>query len=106
MLKSGELKLRYLLYMIIEQFSNLELKILDVFITYIFRLKNYHYNMFLGRRHPTEQHEILDGIVAKPGGVYIHCGYSHRRVLDISRQVFHAAPWGAFDPKTCFNDNF
>jgi len=28
--------------------------------------------MFLGRRHPTEQHEIFDGIVAKPGGVYIH----------------------------------
>jgi hypothetical protein len=33
--------------------------------------------MFLGRRHPTEQHEILD------------CGGRHRRVLDISRQVFH-----------------
>ena len=28
--------------------------------------------MFLGRRHPTEQHEILDGIGAKPGGDYIH----------------------------------
>jgi len=45
--------------------------------------------MFLGRRHPTEQHEILDGIYPKPGGDYIHCVYSHRRVLDISRQVFH-----------------
>ena len=47
--------------------------------------------------------EILDGIVAKPGGVYIHCGYSHRRVLQQSRQVFHAAPWGAFDPKHVVN---
>jgi len=28
-------------------------------------LENYHYNMFLGRRHTTEQHEILDGIVFK-----------------------------------------
>jgi len=44
--------------------------------------------------------EILDGICPKPGGVYIHCGCSHRRVLDISRQVFHAAPWGASVPKT------
>ena len=24
--------------------------------------------MFLDQRHPTEQHEILDGIVALPGG--------------------------------------
>ena len=32
--------------------------------------------------------EILDGIGAKPGGVYIHCGYSHRRALPQSRQVF------------------
>jgi len=47
------------------------------------------YNMFLGRRHPTEQHEILDGIVAKPGGDYIHSVYRHRRVLQQSRQVFH-----------------
>ena len=31
----------YALYTV-EQFSNLEHKILDVFITYIFRLKNYH----------------------------------------------------------------
>ena len=36
--------------------------------------------------------EIFDGIVAKPAGQ--------------SRQVFHAAPWGASDPKTCCNDNF
>ena len=50
-------------------------------------------NMFLGRRHPTEQHEILDGIYPKPGGAYIHSVYSHRRVLDISRQIFHVAPW-------------
>ena len=28
--------------------------------------------MFLGRRHPTEQHEILDGICPKPGGDYQH----------------------------------
>jgi hypothetical protein len=55
----------------------------------IFRLKNYHYNMFLGRRHPTEQHEILGGIVAKPGGDYIHSVYRHRRVLQQSRQIFH-----------------
>ena len=40
-------------------------------------------------RHPTEQHEILDGIVAKPGGDYIHCVYRHRQVLPQSRQVFH-----------------
>ena len=38
--------------------------------------------------------EILDGICPKPGGAHIHC------------QVFHAAPWGASDPKTCCNDNF
>ena len=31
--------------------------------------------MFLGRRHPTEQHEILDGIGAKPGGADIHIKY-------------------------------
>ena len=37
--------------------------------------------------------EILDGIVAKPGGAYIHSGYSHRRVLQQSRQIFHVAPW-------------
>ena len=55
----------------------------------IFRLKNYHYNMFLGRRHPTEQHEILDGIVAKPGGGHITRRCDHRRVLQQSRQVFH-----------------
>ena len=76
-------------YDIIEQFSNLELIILDVFITYIFRLKFFHYNMFLGRRHPTEQHEILDGIGAKPGGDYQHCGGRHRQALPQSRQVFH-----------------
>jgi hypothetical protein len=37
-------------------------------------VNNYNYNMFLGQRHPTEQHEILDGIGAQsqPGGVYIH----------------------------------
>ena len=45
--------------------------------------------MFLGRRHPTEQHEILDGIVAKPGGAYIHSVYRHRQALPQSRQVFH-----------------
>jgi len=50
--------------------------------------------------------EILDGIYPKPGGGHIAGLCEHRRVLDISRQVFHAAPWGAFDPKTCFNDNF
>ena len=37
--------------------------------------------------------EILDGIYPKPGGAYIHSVYSHRRVLDISRQIFHVAPW-------------
>ena len=45
--------------------------------------------MFLGRRHPTEQHEILDGIGAKPGGDYQHCGGRHRQALPQSRQVFH-----------------
>jgi hypothetical protein len=38
---------------------------------------------------------------------YIFCsGGRHRRALDISRQVFHAAPWGASDPETCCNVNF
>jgi len=50
--------------------------------------------------------EILDGICPKPGGAHIHCGCDHRRALDISRQVFHAAPWGAFDPKHVVNGNF
>jgi hypothetical protein len=36
--------------------------------------------------------EIFDGIVAKPGGAHIH--------------LFHAAPWGAFDPKHVVNGNF
>jgi hypothetical protein len=49
----------------------------------------YHYNMFLGRRHPTEQHEILDGIVAKPGGGHIHSVCEHRQALQQSRQIFH-----------------
>jgi len=35
--------------------------------------------------------EILDGIGAKPGGAYIHCVCSHRRVLPQSRQIFHVA---------------
>ena len=50
--------------------------------------------------------EILDGIGAKPGGAYHHSVGSHRRALPQSRQVFHAAPWGASDPKTCCTDNF
>jgi hypothetical protein len=29
---------------------------------------------------------------------------SHRWALPQSRQVFHAAPWGASDPKTCCNE--
>ena len=37
--------------------------------------------------------EILDGIGAKPGGAYHHSVGRHRRVLDISRQIFHVAPW-------------
>ena len=37
--------------------------------------------------------EILDGIVAKPGGAYIHSGYRHRQALQQSRQIFHVAPW-------------
>jgi len=45
--------------------------------------------MFLGRRHPTEQHEILDGIGPKPGGAYIHSVYRHRQALAQSRQIFH-----------------
>jgi len=45
--------------------------------------------MFLGRRHPTEQHEIFDGIGPKPGGVYIHSVYRHRQALAQSRQIFH-----------------
>jgi hypothetical protein len=40
--------------------------------------------------------EMLDGIGTKPGGDYQHK----------SRQVFHAAPWGASNPKTYCNDNF
>ena len=34
-------------------------------------------------------HDILHGIVAKPGGAYNHRGYSHRQALQQSRQVFH-----------------
>jgi hypothetical protein len=45
--------------------------------------------MFLGRRHPTEQHEILDGIYPKPGGDYQHSVYRHRQALGQSHQVFH-----------------
>ena len=45
--------------------------------------------MFLGRRHPTEQHEILDGIGAKPGGGHITRRCEHRQALPQSRQVFH-----------------
>ena len=37
--------------------------------------------------------EILDGICTKPGGAYIHSGYSHRQALCKSRQIFHVAPW-------------
>jgi len=50
--------------------------------------------------------EILDGIVAKPGGAYHHSVGRHRQALQQSRQVFHAAPWGAFDPKHVVNGNF
>tara|TARA_B110000208_G_scaffold189662_1_gene251704 strand:+ start:1777 stop:1992 length:216 start_codon:yes stop_codon:yes gene_type:complete len=46
----------------------LDLINLDVFITIIYLdLKisiTLNYNMFLEQRHPTEQHEIFDGIVA------------------------------------------
>ena len=45
--------------------------------------------MFLGRRHPTEQHEILDGIGAKPGGGHITRRCEHRQALSQSRQIFH-----------------
>tara|TARA_B110000208_G_C11542497_1_gene348524 strand:- start:133 stop:330 length:198 start_codon:yes stop_codon:yes gene_type:complete len=36
--------------------------------------------------------EILDGIVAKPGGVY--------------HTVKYVAPWGASTPETCCNGDF
>jgi hypothetical protein len=47
------------------------------YILYIEQFSNLDYNMFLGRRHPTEQHEILDS------------GCDHRRALPQSRQIFH-----------------
>ena len=31
-------------------------------------------------------------------------GCDHCRALPQPRQVFHAAPWGASDPKTCCNE--
>jgi hypothetical protein len=37
---------------------------------------------------------------------FLSCVCEHRQALQQSRQVFHAAPWGASDPKTCCNDNF
>ena len=36
--------------------------------------------------------EILDGIVAKPGGDYIHGGYRHRQVVPQSRLKYHGLP--------------
>tara|TARA_B110001452_G_scaffold44364_1_gene33949 strand:- start:140 stop:478 length:339 start_codon:yes stop_codon:yes gene_type:complete len=36
--------------------------------------------------------EILDGIVAKPGGDYIHGGYRHRQALQQSRVKYHGLP--------------
>ena len=80
---------------IIEQFSNLDLKMQPGF---------WDITVHVGQGSTLFVREILDGIGAKPGGVYIHCGYSHRRALPQSRQVFHAAPWGASDPKTCCNE--
>ena len=37
--------------------------------------------------------EILDGIVAKPGGAHITRRCEHRQALQQSRQIFHVAPW-------------
>ena len=64
----------------IEQFQNLDLNKT--------RILGYY-----GQGSKFFDREILDGIVAKPGGAYIHSGYSHRRVLQQSRQIFHVAPW-------------
>ena len=36
--------------------------------------------------------EILDGIVAKPGGEDIHCVYPHRRDMPQSRVKYHGLP--------------
>jgi hypothetical protein len=64
----------------------LDLINLDVFITIIYLdLKisiTLNYNMFLEQRHPTEQHEIFDGIVA----VVVVVGTAG---MPQSRQVFH-----------------
>jgi hypothetical protein len=45
--------------------------------------------MFLEQRHPTEQHEILDGIVAKPGGDYIHCNHPVKYFTDKPESWLH-----------------
>ena len=63
---------------IIEQFSNLDLKM---------------------------QPGFWDITVGQGSTLFVReSGYSHRRALPQSRQVFHAAPWGASDPKTCCNE--
>ena len=36
--------------------------------------------------------EIFDGIVAKPGGNYIHSGCRHRQALQQSRVKYHGLP--------------
>ena len=64
----------------IDQFSNLDLNKTKILGYY-------------GQGSTFFDREILDGIGAKPGGAYIHSGYSHRRVLPQSRQIFHVAPW-------------
>ena len=66
--------------MCIEQFQNLDLNKT--------RILGYY-----GQGSKFFDREILDGIYPKPGGAHIHCGCEHRRALDISRQIFHVAPW-------------
>ena len=45
---------------------------------------------------------VEPSIWSQRASVYRHC-----QALPQSRQVFHAAPWGAVPhPKTCCNDNF
>ena len=65
---------------IIEQFQNLDLNKT--------RILGYY-----GQGSKFFDREILDGIYPKPGGAYHHSVGRHRRVLDISRQIFHVAPW-------------
>ena len=72
--------------------------IINSWVNYIEQFQNLDLNKtrilgYYGQGTKFFDREILDGIGAKPGGAYIHSGYSHRQALPQSRQIFHVAPW-------------